>query len=343
MITGRKPIKTPPAAFPEVIDEVVQEELAAAEQLGQIMQANSDERDLVNQLLGQVQMARSFARFADVVSLSKLKHIKETKMYRALAGKKVFDPDGNEIADVGTFDGFCQALGMSRSKVDEDLTNLAAFGEEAMKSLSAIGAGYRELRQYRRLPDDQKSALIEVAKLGDKESFIDLAEEIIAKQAKEKEALNKRIEETEQQLATAKEITRRRDQALNQKEEELAKLTVAKPIQTPELLAADRLRMINEARMKIEAEIDSGLRSQFTLLQGLFGDDEVPNHARLAQQQTLSAIIQAARVVAGDFGITLQAADLERPDLLWATEGAELFAEAVALDMAQDKTNGLGG
>ncbi|HGU0773164.1 TPA: hypothetical protein ACM6Z1_005780, partial [Raoultella ornithinolytica] len=32
----------------------------------------NDERDLINQLLGQVQMARSFAKFADVVSLSKL-------------------------------------------------------------------------------------------------------------------------------------------------------------------------------------------------------------------------------------------------------------------------------
>ncbi|MBX7037479.1 hypothetical protein EX225_22665, partial [Providencia rettgeri] len=111
----------------------------------------AESRDLVNQLLGQVQMARSFAKFADVVSLTKLQHIKESKIYRALAGKKGFDLDGNEIADVGTWDGFCQALGLSRSKVDEDLTNLTAFGEDALKQLSAVGAGYRELRQYRKL------------------------------------------------------------------------------------------------------------------------------------------------------------------------------------------------
>ncbi|POE10752.1 hypothetical protein BV924_16455 [Pectobacterium odoriferum] len=126
-----------------------------------------DERDLVNQLLGQVQMARSFAKFADVVSLSKLKYIKENKIHQSLKGKRGVDLDGNEIADVGTWDGFCQAQGLSRSKIDEDLTNLSAFGEDALKQLSAVGAGYRELRQFRRLPEDQKSALIEVAKEAD--------------------------------------------------------------------------------------------------------------------------------------------------------------------------------
>ncbi|GAB1439198.1 MAG: hypothetical protein ACQEWL_07940 [Pseudomonadota bacterium] len=165
----------------------------------------AESRDLVNQLLGQVQMARSFAKFADVVSLTKLQHIKESKIYRALAGKKGFDLDGNEIADVGTWDGFCQALGLSRSKVDEDLTNLTAFGEDALKQLSAVGAGYRELRQYRKLPADQQQALIEVAKEGDKESLMELAEELIAKQVKEKEALKADLEISRQNVAEKKE------------------------------------------------------------------------------------------------------------------------------------------
>jgi hypothetical protein len=160
---------------------------------GSIAGIASEERDLANQILGQVQMARSISRFADVVSLTKLAQIKESKLYRGLQGKKGFDPDGNEIADVGTWDGFCQALGLSRSKVDEDLTNLQAFGEEAMKQLSAVGAGYRELRQYRRLGEDQRAELIEVAKSGDKEAFVDLAEEIISRHVQEKAALTNKV------------------------------------------------------------------------------------------------------------------------------------------------------
>lgn len=149
-------------------------------------------RDQVNQLIGQVQMANSFARFADVVSLQKLDIIKKTKAYRAVSGMSLVMPDG-EIADVGTWEGFCTALGMSRAKVDEDLTNLRAFGEQALENLSRIGAGYRELRQFRRLPADEKVALIEAAKEGDKDVLLDLAETLIAKHSREKEAAEAQI------------------------------------------------------------------------------------------------------------------------------------------------------
>lgn len=183
--------------MPEINQEAFQEEASALGMLGTIAQGMQDERDLVNQLLGQVQMANAIARFSDVVGLTKLQHIKENKLYRALKGKKAFAPDGSEISDVGTFEGFCQALGLSYSKVHEDLQNLSVFGEEALKQLTAVGAGYREMRQYRRLPEDQQAALIEVAKTGDKEAFIDLAEEIIAKHAAEKIELNKKLEDTQ--------------------------------------------------------------------------------------------------------------------------------------------------
>lgn len=163
---------------------------------------NMDVRDQVNQLIGQVQMANSFARFADVVSLQKLAHIKETKAYRAVAGVRVTMP-GGEIADVSTWDGFCKAMGMSHQKVDEDLRNLHAFGEQALENLSRIGAGYRELRQFRRLPDDEKAALIEAAGTGDKEILMDLAERLIARQVKEKEVLERRAEEADAKAANA--------------------------------------------------------------------------------------------------------------------------------------------
>lgn len=193
----------------------------------------TDERDLINQLLGQIQMASSFARFADVVSLSKLKHIKENKLYRALAGKKGVDPDGNEIADVGTFDGFCRALGLSRSKVDEDLVNLSIFGEHALKQLSSIGAGYRELRQFRKLPEDQKTALIEVAKSGDKESFVDLAEEIIAKHTKEKSALQAENTELKANLEARSKVLTDTNDKVAQLKTDLAKLQEQKRLIEP--------------------------------------------------------------------------------------------------------------
>lgn len=235
------------------------ETLAREADLVAIKQGLSDDRDLVNQLLGQVQMARSFARFADVVSLTKLKHIKETKMYRALAGKKAFDPDGNEIADVGTFDGFCQALGLSRSKVDEDLTNLSAFGEEAMKSLSAIGIGYRELRQYRRLPEDQKSALIEAVKSGDKDSFLELAEDLIAKHAREKEEAQRQIEELKAEEKAKDELLADKNRLLDAERAKSKRLATIPPDEQLEAIRKEVTAVAFDARGAIVGQLRAGI------------------------------------------------------------------------------------
>lgn len=239
-----------------------------------------DERDLVNQLLGQVQMARSFANFADVVSLSKLNHIKENKIYRALRGKKGVDLDGNEIADVGTWDGFCQALGLSRSKVDEDLTNLMAFGEVALKQLSAVGAGYRELRQFRKLPEDSKTALIEVAKQGDKESLLDLAEELIARQNDEKEQLAKQLADTEADL----EASRKRAADLKSSRDELEdKLHEErfKPITDSELAERTRLEATSISS-KIARELMGALQGAFAELEKDTADRGVDHSSFMA-------------------------------------------------------------
>ncbi|HCA7168219.1 TPA: hypothetical protein MX490_002671 [Citrobacter freundii] len=187
----------------------------------------SDERDLLNQLLGQAQMADAFEQFSRTVRTSKLAFVKENKLYRNLKGKKT--PNGSEFS--GTWDEFCNVLGISVDKADLDIANLTAFGEEALDSMSRMGIGYRELRQFRRLPDDQKSALIEVAKEGDKTALLELAEEMITKHTKEKEDLKTDLEISRQTLAEKKdEINVLKDQA----DELKAKLTRRATTETPD-------------------------------------------------------------------------------------------------------------
>ena len=114
---------------------------------------------------------------------------------------------GMKIPDVGTLTGtweeFCNLLGLSVSKVDEDINNLRTFGEEALENLSRIGVGYRELRQFRALPADERTALAELAQSSDKEAVLDLAEELIARQAAEKQKLEKQLENKAQEYETA--------------------------------------------------------------------------------------------------------------------------------------------
>lgn len=150
-----------------------------------------DERDMVNQLLGHAQMAGALEAFSRTVRIAKLALVKEKKLYRALGGGK--SPHGAQVLS-GTWAEFCGLLGRSVDQVDRDIANVRAFGEEALDSMSRMGIGYRELRQFRQLPQDQQAALIEVAKAGDKEAFVELAEEFIAKHAREKDALERRLE-----------------------------------------------------------------------------------------------------------------------------------------------------
>ncbi len=182
---GRKPGAAAQAVATTNIDTVLAQDLQVADALTAAQAAYGQERDLLNQLLGQAQMADAFSKFSKTVLTSKLAFVKEHKLYQQLRGQR--GPSGLELK--GTWEEFCGLLGVSDEKVNQDIANLRTFGEEALESMSRMGIGYRELRQYRRLPEDQKQALIEVAKAGDKEGFVELAEEIIAKHAKEKEQL----------------------------------------------------------------------------------------------------------------------------------------------------------
>lgn len=196
----------------------------AEEKIAHITEAYTEERDLANQLLGQAQMAFAVSKLTTVVGLTKLAHIKEAKLYRAFAGKTIICADGENRRLVGTWDEYCDLLGTSRQKVDEDLINLRVFGEDAMDSLTRIGAGYRELRQLRKLPEDQQTALIEVAKLGDKESFVELAEEIIAKHGKEKESLTKNNADLKADYEAQEKIIQDKNKKIDAQEKLLHKL-----------------------------------------------------------------------------------------------------------------------
>jgi hypothetical protein len=207
MKAGRKPAKAAEIIDVPVNEALLKQDKAAQNTLAVIELSKQDyteQRDLANQMLGQIQMSRAISKFTDVVGLSKLKYIKENKIYRAVAGQKALDANGNEITDVGTWEGFCRALGTSQQKVDEDLLNLKVFGEEALQQMQSTGIGYRDLRQFRRLPADQKSELIEAAKAGDTATLLELAEDLIVKHAKEKDVLAKdqRIETYSKRIDT---------------------------------------------------------------------------------------------------------------------------------------------
>ncbi len=258
-----KSIPMEPLALP-ALDGV---RLTADQNAMAALQASHDEeRDAVSQLLGQAQMAGAFEAFSRTVRTSKLAFVKENKLYRGLAGRK--SPHGAAVLS-GTWDEFCGLLGRSVDQVDRDIANLRAFGEEALDSMSRMGIGYRELRQYRRLPQDQQAALIEVAKAGDKEAFIDLAEELIAKHAQEKEALGRRLDESMANYTAQSEVMAKKTGELDKARRELE--TVRKRIQTMPADEAAKALRAEVAAIAYEAEVNvlGPLREGFAKLEAL--------------------------------------------------------------------------
>ena len=82
---------------PEPLAPALQESAEAANVLAAVQAGYNDERDLLNQLLGQAQMADAFARFSVTVTTSKLAFVKENKLYRALKGIK--SGHGDQLLD----------------------------------------------------------------------------------------------------------------------------------------------------------------------------------------------------------------------------------------------------
>lgn len=97
-----------------------------------------------HEVIGQIKGFKVIAQFADVGNLVWLRQVKESKIYK-------------NLPDIGTWEKFCDYIGMSRQKVDEDLMNLATFGESFLADVGKIGLGYRELRQLRQLSYDGES------------------------------------------------------------------------------------------------------------------------------------------------------------------------------------------
>lgn len=169
--------------------------------------------------LGRYEASTVFSKIANVLGISQLRAIKESKAYRQLKGVK--SSDGHEFS--GTWADVATLLGVSVSKLDEDLGMAETFGEEAFRSMQSIGIGYRDLRQLRKLPDDSQKAVIEAAENGEKDKVLELVEDLVSRQQREKariEAeketaerrcfnLEKQLEGAEAELETARQKNKR--------------------------------------------------------------------------------------------------------------------------------------
>jgi hypothetical protein len=225
---------TSPAAGQDVIADAAALTIGtqAADALAGLESAVSAEQltfsELVGRLRGRREVVDAVAKVVTVTELLALQQFKDTKAYRGMKASGA----GGKLVTVTTFDEFCDVcLGRSREAVDLDLRNLKTLGADAVDSLQRLGIGAGTMRDLRAVPADERVALIEVAKTGDRDAFVDLAESVISKHAREKALLTKKVEE-------AQGIAAARQQLLDKASEREAALLAKATFQPrPELVA----------------------------------------------------------------------------------------------------------
>lgn len=323
MTAGRKTTNVSPAEKPAIEGELIEASLDASAQLAELKQAVSIDQMRLSEWIGVRKGLALVQKLVTVTDFKMLAEIKESKQYKGL---QVIDSDGKPVT-VTTFEQFCRSQGMSYEHVNEGINNLYALGEEFMEASNRMGVGYRELRKLRKLPEQERELIIngEAVQSGDRESLIDLIEEQAIRHAKAKEESDKKVADLEADLA-AKQSRLERDAArINSLEDENARLTSIP--KTPAMIEEEQIGAVMAQSQLVVREVEAGLRGQLAKLERLFEDGILPNHVRLAQQQAVTQILQAARVLAGDFGITLKLEDQEPQQLLWLKNAETLFGD----------------
>lgn len=212
----------------------------------------------MNQFLGRVEAMQALAYSIEAFSLSQLAEIKDKKLYRHFNNQTVIR-DGMEVP-LNTWAGFCRAINSSDKTIDEKLVNLRLLGEEALQKSEALGITTKQLRQLRKLDETDQTVIIgEIeANAGDKESIIELIEDMSVKHAKQKESLEKKVKELEKEAKAKDAVIRQKQDTIDAKNNEIIKMD--------KKLALKLNAPIHERAKALAIEIDKLTIDALTLL-----------------------------------------------------------------------------
>ncbi len=198
--------------------EITSQQEATTVEAKQILASKQD----VLREIGQIEAFEFINKLATVATLKLLAKAKETKDYVGLT----YESENGDLATVANWEGFCtEILHTPKRTIDDRLLNLNTFGEEFFEASQRIGLGNRELRKLRQLPSETQELIInnESVDLGDKEAVKELIEDFTFKQVTEKAELQKQVDEANEDVAAAREISAETQQKLNQAKELEAK------------------------------------------------------------------------------------------------------------------------
>ncbi len=194
------------------------------------------------ELAGRVQAFTFVEKVATVASLVQLDKVKKSKVYRDLPG-------------IGSWESYCNYLGLSRRTVDENLQNLAVFGEQFLATVATFSMGYRELRRLRKLSDDGTLQITDTGvTIGDetiswsennKADIQDALERLV-------DAKNDTILELGRTIKTKEKLIEAKQHLITRQEKDLARYEADAENRTPEEFELGFVRKMQASRTTIE-------------------------------------------------------------------------------------------
>ena len=207
MTRGRKALPAPQPPADTTDHEALEQAGEAATNMALLDEAVSAAQIEFSQFIGaHLGRRKQMAVIGKLLTCQQLLELGNLKSSRAYKGLKFAQADG-KLLTVSTWPEFCElVIGRSHQQVDEDLRNYKAFGAELLEAMQDSGIGYREMRELRTLPADERTELLAAAEAGDKEAFLDLAEGLSDKHAREQAQATRRAEDLRKQLDARQRI-----------------------------------------------------------------------------------------------------------------------------------------
>jgi hypothetical protein len=152
-----------------------------------------DSYDVLRQV-GQIQGLEFTRRVVDVATAQIFDNIKKGKKYAGLPYK---DEQGN-TRHVGDLEQFCRVfLGKSYNRCLELAQNLHLLGPELYEQAEHIGFRARDYQALKALPPEDQEIVKQAIESDSKDTVIELLQDMAVKHKAEKEALTKKLEDTQ--------------------------------------------------------------------------------------------------------------------------------------------------
>ena len=261
--------------------------------------------------IGKIKASQAIASMLSLGTVRALAALRDSGAYK---GRLMVGKNGAFKAD--SFEDFCEALGLSKSTVYENLQNFDAFGEKAFAEVRELGLSRDNTRAIRKVikdqPEDTKKAIMQELKESAPENMrttIDVlcaqygkAQADIKKAEKEKAKLQGKIEGLEADIVAKDGLAKARNQQLDETKEALERATSPYPAD-----AAKRKDDINvNARRLIDKACQDAMHAAMQLASqalAIFNGEEVTDDTCAYVHQAVSQAVDGMSLTILSAGI----------------------------------------